>query len=204
MAKATVRPVCFGLEWDPTDPMVCPRCIEEPECRVVFAHQRISEGLVQIGESATPEQLAQWASTSVEAINQAMQLRQATPAPESAEPKAKKPRATRKPRAKKSEQPELPSVSTPEEPAISIPPLEPVQEEVHVLKQVVLNLSTGETTEVEWPGFLPVMALPTHHVVQVTYWDHNLSKWCWLVQEPSGRELPEGVVEKTMPSLLGV
>lgn len=67
----------------------------------------------------------------------------------------------------------------------------------------VLNLTTGAMEIVDWPGFPAVLRRPDSlaPVLQLTFWSPPLGKWVWLVDSPSGRQIPEGVVELTWRDL---
>ena len=41
-------------------------------------------------------------------------------------------------------------------------------------------------------------------VLQLVYWSAGRSSWVWLVRKPTGRQLPQGVVELTTDQLLGL
>lgn len=61
------------------------------------------------------------------------------------------------------------------------------------------NLTTGVIEIVDWPGFPAVLRRPDSlaPVLQIVFWSVPLNKWVWLVDSPSGRQIPEGVVELT-------
>lgn len=66
-----------------------------------------------------------------------------------------------------------------------------------------LNLTTGAMELVDWPGFPAVLRRPDSlaPVLQITFWSVPLNAWVWLVDSPSGREIPPGVVEMTWAQL---
>jgi hypothetical protein len=43
-----------------------------------------------------------------------------------------------------------------------------------------------------------------YRVQQLDYWSAALGKWVWLVRAPTGRQVPEGVVEITLDEQLGI
>lgn len=66
-----------------------------------------------------------------------------------------------------------------------------------------INLTTGEISHVDWPGFPPLFQAPgTGPVFQVTYWSQPLATWVVLVAEPSGRPPINGVVELTWKQVM--
>lgn len=197
------NPSCYGREWDPTDPQVCPACTVEPQCRRIFASQRLDEAARELGvdspQMLTAERLAQHCGTSVEAIEQARLARFRTersedPPPPSPSLPAVAPQSVTPP-IESSAIPPKSSEATSEDGATTPtkrasprrrrkPPVPTVQEPAGSSE----SLTPSET---EPPPSVPVPEAPIGFLINITTGQVEHASWdCPPLFQPAGESAP--------------